>query len=106
MCGVIPFPSRVVQGSEKAVPRRKRRAEVELPLCSASQPQYVVPVFAGWAEPLDGGMKPHHGLGHGFARVIAVKAAVELASLADQFREPGRIRPGASSGEAAILRVQ
>ena len=39
--------------------------------------------FIFMAESLDGGIKRHHGSGHGFAGVVVIKAAVELAGLTE-----------------------
>ena len=79
---------------------------VALLLISGSEAQHVVPVFAGRAESVNGGVKLDHGLGHRFAGVIAIKAAEELALLTDQLCQPGWVGPGPGGGEAAILRVQ
>lgn len=50
----------------------------------------VVPVLAGEAQSLDGGMKRDHGIGHRLAGVIQVKVAVEGPPLREQVGEPGR----------------
>ena len=73
---------------------------------SGSKPENVVPVFARRTESLDGGMKLHHGMGHSFARVIEIEAAIEEVGLADQLGEPDWVGSRPRRGEAAILRVK
>ena len=64
--------------------------------------EHVVPVVPCGPEPLDGRERGDHGGGHGIAGGVGVEAAVNLRGLADQWGEPGRIRSGAGSGEAAM----
>ena len=68
--------------------------------------EHVVPVVGRRAEAFDGRMQSDHGGGHGVAGGVGIEAAVDLASLVQQRREPARVGPGAGGREAAVVGME
>ena len=62
--------------------------------------------MAGGPQTLDGGVEADHGLCHGVAGRVGVKAAVDERSGLEQRTEPSGIGAGAGSGEATVVRMQ
>ena len=68
--------------------------------------EHVVPVVLKWAEALDGGIEVDHGAGHGFARRIGIKSALNGIALVKECREPARIWSGPGCRDATVLWVE
>ena len=54
-------------------------------------------------EKVDGGIESDHGLGHGLAGRVEIKAAAQAAALLKEILQPGRIGSGAGGGEATVV---
>jgi hypothetical protein len=67
-----------------------------------SGPEHVAPIVVGRAKALDGGMQGEHGASHGVTGAVGVEAAVNLATLLQQGRQPARVGAGAGGGEALV----
>ena len=62
--------------------------------------------MSGRAETFDNRMQSDHRGGHGVAGGVGVEAAVDLGSVGDKKREPGRVGSGAGGGDAPAVRME
>ena len=55
---------------------------------------------------MDGRMESDQGIGHGIACGVGIEAAVDLAALGEEGRQPAWVGSGAGGGEATVLGME